>query len=150
MLLVWTVGIWAVRPKAHLNLPLDKNKHSGEVPRGWTALLHLALKTQRDLSAAGIDPTSLTNDQLRLEIHKRLNGGMVCFESDEHHTKSLPDTITTTIQITRKPEISLGCFLWQKTKELKCLFGVIWTSKSCALEIVRDLSRRSLTSRVDA
>ncbi|KAK3291978.1 uncharacterized protein B0H64DRAFT_420169 [Chaetomium fimeti] len=95
--------------------------HCGEAPRGLTALLHLASKMHSELSAAGIDPKSLTDDQLRLEIDRRVNGGMVYFESDAPETKSPADTMATVVPITRKAEASMGCFLWEKTKELRWL-----------------------------
>ncbi|EAQ83158.1 predicted protein [Chaetomium globosum CBS 148.51] len=121
LLLAWTLGIWAIWLKAHINLPLASNKHAGEVPRGRIALLHLAFAMQRDLSVAGIDPTPMTDGQLGREIHQRVKGGgMVWLASaDGLDTDPLDGTITTAITDTRKPDVLLGGFLWQKTKELK-------------------------------
>jgi hypothetical protein len=122
MLLVWTIGIWAVWLKAHINLPLDRKQHAGEVPRGRTALLHLASTMQNDLSTAGIDPTPLTDGQLGREIHQHVKGGgMVWLQSaDESNSGPQVDgTVDIAIASTEKPEVLLGGFLWQKTKELK-------------------------------
>jgi hypothetical protein len=124
MLLAWTLGIWAIWLKAHINLPLANKKHTGEVPKGWTALLHLASTMQNDLSMAGIDPTSLTDGQLRYEIRQRVRGGgMIWLESaDASNADPLDVTVhvvATARTTTTRPEVLLGRFLWQKTKELK-------------------------------
>lgn len=124
MLLAWTLGIWTMWLKAHINLPLAGNKRTGEVPRGATALLHLASTMQNDISAAGIDPTPLTDDQLKYEIRQRVKGGgMVWLESaDASNTNPLDgtvDVVPTASTTTTKPEVLLGVFLWKRTKELK-------------------------------
>jgi hypothetical protein len=112
VLLAWTLAIWLVWLKAHINLPLGECKQSGEVPRGWRGLLHLASVMQRDLSAADVDPAALTEDQLHVEIRRRVNGGTVSFE-----------TATNTATAAIKPDVPLGGFLWRKTRELKWRVG---------------------------
>lgn len=103
-LLIWTIGIWVVWFKARINqLP-------GEVPNGWKGLLHLASAIKTDLSATGIDPTVLSDDQLRVEMQKHLQGGTVSFESGTE-----PSTATGTA----RTDVAMCRFIWQKTRALK-------------------------------
>jgi hypothetical protein len=124
VLLAWTLGVWLVWLKAHINLPLGACKESGEVPRGWRGLLHLASVMQRDLSRADIDPTTLTEDELHAEISRRVKGGMVSFE-----------TTPSSAAVDMKPDIALGGFLWQKTRELKWRVGVFLLHFGIALVV---------------
>ncbi|KAK4042024.1 hypothetical protein C8A01DRAFT_44913 [Parachaetomium inaequale] len=126
LLFLWTLGIWMVWLKAHINLPLGEYKDSGEVPTGWKSLLHLASAMQRDLAAADIDPTAMSDGQLRAELRRHVKGGTVSFES--------PTATTAT-----KPDIPLGRFLRQKTKERKwwvVLFVLYFLATCLALLIL--------------
>ncbi|KAG7291861.1 hypothetical protein NEMBOFW57_001883 [Staphylotrichum longicolle] len=81
-LLIWTIGIWMVWFKARIN------QLSGEVPNGWKGLLHLASSMKSDLSATGIDPTALSDDQLRVEIQRHLQGGTVSALNRHRHCQN--------------------------------------------------------------
>ncbi|KAK4106566.1 hypothetical protein N658DRAFT_414314 [Parathielavia hyrcaniae] len=107
VLLVWTAGAWMVWLKAHINLPLDGPQYCGEAPRGWKCLLPLASTMQTQLAAADIDPTVLTEDDLRSKISRRVKRGAVSFERG------------TPSPTTRKPEVPLSRFLCRMAKERK-------------------------------
>jgi hypothetical protein len=74
MLLTWSLGIFVIWFKAHRRLPLQG---APEVPRGWRALLELSSAITKELTAADIDITALTDRQLKREIRRRLRGGSV-------------------------------------------------------------------------
>ncbi|KAK0615261.1 hypothetical protein B0T17DRAFT_646969 [Bombardia bombarda] len=78
-ILIWSVGIFIMWLKSHLQLPL---KGTPEVPRGWRALMELAESISRELRMNGIEPRSLTDRQLKRQIYKQLKGGSVSFDQE--------------------------------------------------------------------
>ncbi|KAK4225139.1 hypothetical protein QBC38DRAFT_531377 [Podospora fimiseda] len=70
LLILWTIGTWTMWFKAHLNRP-------SRLPKNWKRLLHLTSTMREELIASGIDPKTLTDQQLAAHIQERLNGGQV-------------------------------------------------------------------------
>ncbi|KAK0615263.1 hypothetical protein B0T17DRAFT_602313 [Bombardia bombarda] len=73
-LVLWSVGLYLVWLKANMQLPLEGMP---EVPRGWMALIILGDAIRAELSAQEIDPSSLTDDELKKKISEHLRGGAV-------------------------------------------------------------------------
>ncbi|RYC58451.1 hypothetical protein CHU98_g7765 [Xylaria longipes] len=76
LLLTWSVGTYRLWAKARSILPPQEQP---EQRRGLKALLLLAETTRGELERHGIDVHSLTNKELKREIHKTLNGGSISF-----------------------------------------------------------------------
>ncbi|KAK3292120.1 uncharacterized protein B0H64DRAFT_346694 [Chaetomium fimeti] len=77
LLLLWIAVMYTMWLKGHLDL---KQRHGGEVPAKFKAVLELAAALNHGLADIGEPPDGLTNRQLERYISKQLNGGRVAME----------------------------------------------------------------------
>lgn len=81
VLIIWTIGIFVTWKTAHARLYFPNNS---EVPRGWRAIILLAEAIKQELVEAGIDPHSMKDRQLKVEIEKRLGGGAITLANTQN------------------------------------------------------------------
>lgn len=69
---------------AHARLYFPNNS---EVPRGWRAIILLAEAIKQELVEADIDPHSMKDRQLKVEIEQRLGGGAITLADTQSPTR---------------------------------------------------------------
>lgn len=84
VLIIWIIGIFLTWRTAHARLYFSNNL---EVPRGWRAILLLAEAIKQELVEADIDPHSMKDRQLKVEIEQRLRGGAITLADTQSPTR---------------------------------------------------------------